>query len=55
MTADGIIKNENSEAGKKLYALILSAKASNSQIMVVGTGACTRWVDGEDIEWIRLE
>ena len=49
-----IIQDENSEAGKKLYALLLAAKASNSEIKIGGAGTCTRWPDGEDIAWIQL-
>jgi len=49
-----MIKDENSEAGKKLYSMILAARASGAEIRVVGANTCTRWGDGEDIQWMRF-
>jgi hypothetical protein len=48
------IPNENSESGKKLYALVLSARASGHQLRVAGTNTCVRWGDQEDVASIRI-
>ena len=50
-----MIKDENSEAGKKIYSLLLAAKISQTPIKVVGANTCTRWVDGEDVETVFLQ
>lgn len=47
-----MIANETSDTGKRLFATLLAAKLSNSVIQVIGTGTCTRWVDGEDINYV---
>jgi hypothetical protein len=44
-----IIANETSDAGHKLYALLLSAKIAGMTVSVMGDGTCTRWSDGENI------
>jgi hypothetical protein len=49
-----IIKDENSNAGKKLFALLLLAKATGQTITVTGSGTCTRWFDGEDVDVIMF-
>lgn len=49
-----MIKDENSEAGKKQYAMLLAAQASGRPVIVHGMGTCTRWRDGEDVNSIRL-
>lgn len=49
-----IIPNENSESGKKLYALLLSAQLSERVVRIVGKNTCTRWADGEDINYVIL-
>ncbi|HKS72845.1 MAG TPA: hypothetical protein VJQ82_06570 [Terriglobales bacterium] len=49
-----MIANENSETGKKQYAMLVAAKLAGSTIIITGSGLCTRWVDGEDIDSIRL-
>lgn len=49
-----IITDENSEAGKKQYAMLLLAEASGETVTVVGDNTCTRWSDAEDIEYIEL-
>jgi len=53
-TAYWMIHDENSEAGKKQYALLLTAKATGATVTIVGMNACTRWGDGEDIDWIVI-
>jgi len=49
-----IVKDENSEAGKKQYAMLLEAKATGATITIYGANTCMRWADGEDIDWIQL-
>lgn len=46
-----IIKDENSTTGKKQFAMLLMAQAAGRTVMLdgAGSGACTRWGDGEDI------
>jgi len=48
------ILNENSEAGKKQYAMLLTAKASGETVTIYGLNTCTRWSDGEAIDWITI-
>lgn len=49
-----MIADENSEAGKKQYAMLLEAKATGATITIYGTNTCMRWPDGEDIDAIQL-
>ncbi len=49
-----MIKDENSEVGKKQYSMLLAAHAAGRKISITGTGTCTRWGDGEDINAINL-
>jgi hypothetical protein len=49
-----IIKNENSIAGKQQHATLLAAKLTGQTISVDGWNQCTRWVDGEDVDSIRI-
>lgn len=49
-----IITDENSEAGKKQYAMLLLAQASGATVTITGNNTCTRWSDAEDIEYIQL-
>jgi len=49
-----IITDENSEAGKKQYAMLLSAQATGATITVGGNNTCTRWPDAEDIQYIEI-
>jgi hypothetical protein len=48
-----IVKGENTETGKKQYALLMSAKAAGAVVSIVGANVCTRWGDGEDIEVVQ--
>ncbi|AQT61094.1 hypothetical protein [Cellvibrio sp. PSBB023] len=47
-----MIRDENSIAGKTQISLLLSAQAQQKTIRVVGSGSCTRWGDGEDVDAI---
>lgn len=49
-----VIMDENSRAGQSQVAQILTAQATGRAVFVLGSGACTRWGDGEDVELIRL-
>lgn len=49
-----MVKDENSAAGKKQLAMLLLAQATGKKIVISGSGACTRWSDGEDIETVGL-
>ena len=47
-----IIRDENSESGKRQYALLLAAKASGLTVQISGANRCSRWSDGEDIDLV---
>ncbi len=49
-----MIKDENSEVGKKQYAMLLAAHSAGRTIKVSGMGTCTRWGDGEDVNSVVL-
>jgi predicted lipoprotein with Yx(FWY)xxD motif len=49
-----MIRDENSASGKRTYALLLSAFLSGRTVEVGGTGACTRWLNGEDVAYVQL-
>ncbi len=50
-----MIKDENSVAGKSQLSMLLTAYAAGKTIHVSGTGECSRWVDGEDVNVIYLK
>ena len=49
-----MIKDENSNSGKQQYSMILAAHASGKIVSVHGSNTCTRWGDGEDVDWIQI-
>ncbi len=49
-----MIRDENSAAGKTQISMLLSAHAQQKAIRIVGSGSCTRWHDGEDVDVIFL-
>ncbi len=49
-----MIKDENSTVGKQQYSLLLMAYASGKPVYVDGMGRCSRWGDGEDVNFIRV-
>ena len=49
-----MIKDENSEVGKKQYSMLLAAHSAGRTISISGTGYCTRWSDGEDINSVVM-
>lgn len=48
-----MIDDENSEAGKKQFAMLLTAWASGLEVKIVGWNSCLRWSDGEYINYIH--
>ncbi|MEE4243956.1 MAG: hypothetical protein V2I33_01015, partial [Kangiellaceae bacterium] len=50
-----MIKDENSPAGKTQISQIIAAKLAGKKIRVVGSNACTRWPDGEDINVLLIQ
>lgn len=50
-----MVRDENSRAGQTMIAMIMSAWLSGKAITITGTGACTRYSDGEDILTITFE
>lgn len=49
-----VIANENSEAGKKQFAMLMTAYATGGTVLLNGAGTCNRWGDAEDINEVRL-
>lgn len=43
------IRDAKSEIGKQQIALLMTAKVLGRSVTILGTGACARWGDGEDI------
>lgn len=49
-----MIRDENGAAGKSQFAQLLAAQMAGRKVKITGSGACTRWGDGEDIEIIDV-
>lgn len=49
-----MIKDENSNAGKQQYSMILAAHAAGKTVSVRGMNTCNRWSDGEDVNTIQI-
>lgn len=49
-----LVKDENSNVGKGQYAMLLAARLAGKTVRVVGSNTCTRWGDGEDINYIEI-
>ncbi len=49
-----MIRDENSNAGKQQYAMLMTAKATGKPVLVSGSNTCLRWGDGEDVDWIEI-
>mgnify|MGYP003386732552 CR=1 FL=1 len=50
-----MIKDENSNAGKQQYSMILAAHAAGKTVSVTGMNTCSRWGDGEDVNTIQIK
>jgi hypothetical protein len=48
-----MIKDEKSETGKRQLAMLMAARAAGLPVAVAGTGTCTRWPDGEDVDVVE--
>ena len=49
-----MIKDEHSVAGKSQLSMLLTAYASGKTVKILGSGTCSRWGDGEDLNEIHL-
>lgn len=49
-----MIKNENSATGKRQLAQLLMAQATNKKVVIIGHETCSRWIDGEDINYVDI-
>lgn len=49
-----MVKDENSNAGKQILAMLLSANAAGQRVRVWGANTCTRWPDGEDVGALQV-
>lgn len=50
-----IIKDETSVTGKQQLALLMLAKATGQTVNIAGTGDCTRFPSGEDIDVVIVQ
>jgi len=48
------IADENSTAGKTQLSILLAAHSAKRKVTITGSGQCTRWVDGENINSVEL-
>lgn len=49
-----MIKDETSDTGKRQFAMLMAAYVSGRSVTVHGAGTCTRWGDGEDVDYVIL-
>lgn len=49
-----LIKDENATYGKSQFSQLLSAKLAKRKVTIHGANTCTRWRDGEDINYIVI-
>ncbi|WP_419237716.1 hypothetical protein ACN08P_08995 [Photobacterium leiognathi subsp. mandapamensis] len=49
-----LIKDEHSTSGKSQFSQILAAKLANKTVTIKGLNTCSRWADGEDINYIVI-
>jgi len=50
-----MIQNENSDSGKRLYAVLLAAHVAGRNVIIQGKNTCARWGDGEDILYVLMQ
>jgi hypothetical protein len=53
-TSYWMVPNENSDSGKRMVAALLAARMSGRVIAISGKNTCTRWGDGEDINYVNI-
>jgi hypothetical protein len=49
-----LIKDENSTTGKSQFSQLLAAKMAGRTVRISGLNTCTRWGDGENINFIII-
>ena len=49
-----VIPDEKTDTGKRLYATLLAANIAGRAITIHGSNSCSRWPDGEDIDFIEV-
>lgn len=49
-----LIRDENSNTGKRQYATLLAAHMAGKTVTVTGLNTCARWPDGEDMDDVRI-
>lgn len=49
-----MIRNEKSPAGQSQLSILLTAQAQQKPIHVVGFDTCSRWPDGEDVNYLVI-
>ncbi|MGP0171773.1 hypothetical protein ACSVIJ_07805 [Pseudomonas sp. NCHU5208] len=49
-----LIKDEASVAGKSQFSQLLAAQMTGKKVTIVGSNTCSRWGDGEDINYILV-
>lgn len=45
-----IVRDGNSHTGEAQFAMLTAAFLNGTTVFITGSNACTRWLDGEDIE-----
>lgn len=50
-----IVKEENSHTGEAQFAMLMAAFLNGTTVYITGSNACTRWLDGEDIEDVSYQ
>lgn len=53
-TSYWMVKDENSNAGKGHFAMLLAAQMAGKNVRIIGANTCVRWGDGEDIQYIQV-
>jgi hypothetical protein len=49
-----LIRDENSAAGKRQFAILLTARSTGQLVTIIGRNTCNRWFDGEDIDSVDI-
>lgn len=48
-----VIRDEKSDTGKAQYAMLMAAFLADRTVTITGSGACTRWADGENVAIVK--
>ncbi len=49
------IADESSKTGQNQWNMLMAAKVSGKEVIITGSGKCTRWGDMEDIDSVRIK